>query len=282
MAKPQKAVPEPETTALATIQPPGAIEVHDYSQYADAGFENVTENDFAPPLLSVAQSNTPEVKDGLVRYGDFFSRVLGQHWTGPIKIIPVFSTCRYVEWRTRKAGGGFVASHAADSDVALKARKEQPFGKRQVERMIDGNRVLHDLVQTQYLYCLMYDYHEDQWIPMIIPFTSTKLTGFRNFLSKARGLRGKKADGTTFGFPMFAHEWLLEAWDDKNAEGDFKNVRLSLAAERAQDCRLPTTSELFSRAQAYHTKSVAGGVRIDDAQMAEAEGSSSGYQDTPF
>lgn len=270
----QSKTEETANTAIVSVEQPGALVVasDDYGQYEDAGFEDVREEDLAPPLLLLAQSNTPEVKRGEAKIGDLICRVLKRVWTLPVQFIPLSVTLRFVVWKPLNQGGGFVASLEPDHPEVVDAMRRQPMGKKQLTRVVEGNRVTYDLVETQYLSLLLLDPESDTWVPMILPLTSTKLTPFRQFLRQAKNLRGKRPDGSSYTFPLFAHRWQLGHRTQVKHNQESEVVTFELAGANAAEARVSATSPEFLMAAAYHKRMRDGGIVIDDAQQAQDAG----------
>lgn len=78
------------------------------------GFENVDSESVAIPFLNIVQSLSPiykdEDKDPAVRLGVIYDTVTKELYTR-VKIVPVAYNRKFIEWKPRESGGGFVAIH---------------------------------------------------------------------------------------------------------------------------------------------------------------------------
>jgi hypothetical protein len=80
------------------------------------GTENIDNADVTIPRLKMAQSLTPEVKDGKLAEGDLFLNVTGQAvWKRGAKALPVIVLSQakeYILWRPREDNGGGILARA--------------------------------------------------------------------------------------------------------------------------------------------------------------------------
>ena len=88
-----------------------------------SGFGNLDlSRDTAIPYINILQSNSPQINPSKAEYvevakvGQFYNTVT-QEVSDSLNVIPVLYQLRYVEWTPREQGGGFVASHSADSGI---------------------------------------------------------------------------------------------------------------------------------------------------------------------
>jgi hypothetical protein len=78
--------------------------------------------DTAIPYISILQTSSPQVNPSKAEYietakaGQLYNTVTQETFDN-VKVIPVFYHLRYVEWKPREQGGGFIASHSADSGI---------------------------------------------------------------------------------------------------------------------------------------------------------------------
>jgi hypothetical protein len=89
-------------------------------------------DDLAIPFIRVLQKGSPEVNPRDSKYvegaeiGDFFNTVTRETYDGQEGIVVVMAayTKSFIEWRTRDAGGGFVADHGANEDALKKTTRD--------------------------------------------------------------------------------------------------------------------------------------------------------------
>lgn len=78
------------------------------------GFEEMTSDSFTIPFLNIVQSLTPiyqqENKSADIKLGAIYDSV-SQEAYQKIRVIPVLFRRKWIEWKPRELGGGFVAIH---------------------------------------------------------------------------------------------------------------------------------------------------------------------------
>lgn len=202
----------------------------DFGDDIGAGFENQTSADFSIPFLGVLQAMSPQVRDpddgGIegARAGMILNTATEEVFGGKegMEFVPALTEHVFVEWVPREKGGGIVARHTADSPVVAKAKAQRgSFGKLQTEQ---GN----DLVETFYMYGVTAFDGEPKEMA-VIAFTSTKIKSYRAFNNKVGAFQIKRPDGTKFKPPLFSHVVQLTTVKEKNAKGEFYNIKLSPA-----------------------------------------------------
>ena len=78
--------------------------------------------DTAIPYISILQTSSPQVNPSKAEHiesakaGQLFNTVT-QETFDTLEVIPVFYHLKYVEWKPREQGGGFINSHDADSGI---------------------------------------------------------------------------------------------------------------------------------------------------------------------
>lgn len=217
-----KALAEREETGVAAYDP---------TEFAGAGFDNQTADDLQMPMLDIIQSNSPQLKKENEKFiegaqqGQIFNTVTNKVLGEEIEIIPVIYTHATVEWRDRKHGGGFIASH--DPKAALVIESVAEHGTRFGKIPVKGNPQ-HQLVETIYLYAVV----PGQELPVIIPFTSTKIPVFKKFNTRYTSIQRPRPDGEgKYTPPFFQHRVRLGVRAQSNTKGDFYNYTLTPAIE---------------------------------------------------
>jgi hypothetical protein len=172
-----------------------AIQVSDYGTDASAGFENQTAADRSIPFLGILQDLSPIVKPRDPAYikgaeaGMLLITAMNRIISGEkgIVFIPVLTEHVFSEWKPNR--GGYVGRHAIDAPIVLKAQGKAKDRKLKTD---DDN----DLTETFYVYGLGFEPKvdltkerptsvaeiidlNDEGIPMIAPFVSTKITPYK-------------------------------------------------------------------------------------------------------
>ena len=229
------------------------------------GFENTTADDYAIPYLSIAQSNSPQLKksngkfiDGLEQ-GQLFDTVEGSFFEG-VNIIPVYRERYYVEWVPRDSGGGFVERHAIESDIIAQTTPNEK-GR---DILPNGN----EIIDTVYLYSLIVG---DDGInrPVVISFARTSMKKYKNLMSRARNIRIEGPNGP-FNPPLFSHIYTMKTVTETSKAGEeYFNWEIDGAPA------LIGTADLLSEAKSLR-EAVASGTRTAAEPEDESAGSSGG------
>jgi len=122
----------------------GALATNLFEADANAGSQNMTQEDLALPFLKVLGQLSPEVNKRDGKYvegaepGMILNTVTNEVFDGAkgIDVLPVFYERKYVEWQDRGEGKGApVAIHNADSDIVSTTTRDKSFK----DRLPNGN-----------------------------------------------------------------------------------------------------------------------------------------------
>lgn len=208
-------------------------------QYAGAGFEDMQGQDFGVPFLYICQANSPQLLAGnqlyieAARPGKIFNTQTGAVYSD-ITIIVINYTFRYVEWKPREAGGGWVASYRRTEepkDITI-----DPATNRQYRP--NGNVI----VQTSYYFTMV---KEDKWNKAIVPMYSTQLKHSRRLNTM---MIGKTMDDGKIA-PIFSYFYHLSTTQEKNNKGVWYGWKIDPAGE-------VNDISLFNMAAEAHDKQV--------------------------
>jgi hypothetical protein len=210
--KTTKKLAKVEEQALAPV-------LEDMFADAGAGFEEADQEAYSIPYLNILQSNSPQCDDEIIqgRPGMFFNTATQELYDGKegVLFIPCMMQRRFVEWRPREQGGGFVGAHLPeDIDTTQMAR--------------DGGKFITSsgtyLMDTRYHYGLVLKGDGD-FEAVVLPLSSTQLKASRNWMT---GMRGQKAvnpkTGQRMPLPMFAQVWRLSSVAQSNDKGSWKGL----------------------------------------------------------
>jgi hypothetical protein len=187
---------------------------------ADQGFENTTSDELSVPFLNLLQALSPQIDEEDPQYvegakaGLYYNTVSDE-----LSKEIVFHAAAYqhvfVEWVPREAGGGFVAVHDRNSDTVKNAISAN--GGSAIDLKLGEN----DLIETYYLYAMIQD-AEGDFGQVVVPFTSTKIKAFRDWLTRARQLMQPRANGKgKYRVPMAAVRYRLGIAKTENEKGKF-------------------------------------------------------------
>jgi hypothetical protein len=220
---------DPATTALTgaalTTAAPGgppADLADDMEALAGAGISDRPE-DASTPWLVVLQKGSPEVNKHEPEYvpgaeaGDFMHSITKRLWKqaegGPC-VLQAFFQKNEVEWVPRGSGGGYVATHDANTALGRQVTLVQaPGGSKRMLRMLpNGNQ----LVETNYHFLIDVDAMD----MMVLGLTSTGLGFSRRWTAAMKSHKIRGANGPVIA-PSFTRVYQLKTLYQKNDQGDW-------------------------------------------------------------
>lgn len=240
--KPSKAVAKKETGALANV---------DWGNYAGAGTEEASADDYALPFLYVLQTNSPQVNkhDGAYVEGAEAGMILNtvtNELFERVEVIPVAFHKEYVEWVPRDEGGGFVGRYQMSNPPADAKPDAEKFG-----RLVRENG--HHLVDTKYHYVLGINPDTGETFQAVITMTSTQIKKSRRWLSMIGGRRVGEGDNKVVP-PSFAFTYTLSTQPESNEHGNWYGWSISPGP-------MLQSMGLFNEAKAMYDAVKAGNVK---------------------
>lgn len=180
---------------------PAVADMSGYEAYAGQGLEDISTEDKGLPFFEVLQPLSPEVDEiEGAQPGMIINKATKELFTS-IRFVPACRSHVYTEWVPRDSGGGLVGTHQLTDKVVQDARGKQRVGKHE---LANGN----ELIETFYLYGMVLD-EDDNPLPAVISFTSTKIAAYKQLTTRADSLMFRAGDGRKLKFPWFAHVWKL-------------------------------------------------------------------------
>ena len=200
--------------------------------------------DTAIPYISILQSGSPQLNPSKAEYietakaGQLYNTVT-QEAVSELKVIPVFYHLRYVEWKPREQGGGFIASHSADSGVLGRATRDPMTNKHVLE---NGNHI----VQTAYHYVLVLN--NGGYQNAVISMASSQLKKSRRWNSLMLSQKIKGPSGM-FTPPTYAFTYKLSTVSESNDRGSWFGFQVE-KGEQVTDASIYGEGKAFSTAAA--------------------------------
>ena len=198
--------------------------------------------DTAIPYISILQSGSPQLNPSKAEYietakaGQLYNTVT-QEAVSELKVIPVFYHLRYVEWKPREQGGGFIASHSADSGVLGRAARDPMTNKYVLE---NGNHI----VQTAYHYVLVLN--NGGYQNAVISMASSQLKKSRRWNSLMLSQKIKGPSGM-FTPPTYAFTYKLSTVSESNDRGSWFGFQVE-KGEQVTDASIYGEGKAFSTA----------------------------------
>lgn len=214
---------------------------------AGQGFEGASQEDYALPFVKLLQALSPQLSKNdaafipEARPGDIVISTSGALFAGEdgIRVIPVTFSKKYLEYRKRTNGGGFVASYDTKDDG--------------LNSMQDGN----ELVDTANHFVLFED-SEGNLKPACLSMSSSKLKVSRKWLSVMADVIIQTPKGAK-GAASFAKTYRVTSVEETNRRNE-KYFSYAINAEGW------TSKPAFEAAKGMRDRLEAGELRTDFAQ----------------
>jgi len=262
MAKNAVAVAQPMSGAVATI---GGM---DLEQFAGAGLQEVKATDLAIPFLRILAQLSPQVnkRDGAyvqgAEAGDIYHTVSNTAFKGAdgITVVPCYFQHRFLEWKPREKGGGFVGSHRADDAIVKTTRRDDR-----------GNDVLPNgnlLVNTYQFFVLLLTEEGPQ--RCMIAMSSSQVTKAKKWLTVMESQTFRASTGSLLTYPMFYNKYRLVTVPQQNDKGSWYGWEIQKIGPLNED-----ESHLFQMG-AQFMKAISAGdvvVREDQEETSSTESS---------
>ena len=194
----------------------GALSTNIFEADANAGSQNMTQEDLALPFLKVLGQLSPEVNERDGKYvqgakpGMILNTVTNEIYDGTkgIDVLPVFYERKYVEWKDRGEGKGApVAIHNADSDIVSTTTRDKSFKDRLPNGIYLENTANHFVVILG-----------DSPQTALISMKATQLKISRKWNSMMMGIKMQGKNGL-FTPPTYSHIYKLRTVQQSNDKG---------------------------------------------------------------
>lgn len=249
MAKEVAVKEEPKVVALPMT--------NEFEQFGSMGFSEVTTEDLAIPFLRILAQLSPEVNKRDGKYvqgaeaGMIYNTVLRKAYDGEkgVLIVPCHYSKRFLEWRPRSSGGGFVASYTPEEAARMKVTRND----RNEDILPNGNL----LTPTAQFFVLFV--HDEGVQPSLLSMTSTQLKKARKWLTQMQAMTAKGKNGT-YTLPMFSHMYRVKTVAESNDKGDWFGY--DIAKERPLNMGNESDNDLVQQAVKFAQSVKAGDVKI--------------------
>ena len=192
----------------------GALATNVFEADANAGSQNITQEDLALPFLKVLGQLSPEVNKKDSKYtagaepGKIYNTVTTELYD-EIDVLPVFYKRQYVEWQDRGTSmGAPVAIHEVNSGVINEATRD----KMNKDRLPNGNY----LENTANHFVVLLSGSTPSTALISMKATQLKISKKWNTMMMSIKMRGK--DGL-FTPPTYSHIYRLKTVQKSNDKG---------------------------------------------------------------
>ena len=194
----------------------GALATNLFEADANAGAENISQEDLALPFLKVLGQLSPEINKVHAKYiedaepGMILNTVSGHLYDGKkgVEVIPVHYKRQLVEWKDRGSSTGApVAIHSADSDIMSKTTRDKSYK----DRLPNGNYI--ENTANHFVILL-----GDNPTTALISMRATQLKVSRKWNSMMMGIKLQGKSGL-FTPPTYSHIYNLKTVQMSNDKG---------------------------------------------------------------
>ena len=203
-------------TQITKRENAGALSTNLFEADADAGSQNISQEDLALPFLKVLGQLSPEVNKRNGKYvegaepGMILNTVTNDIYDGSkgIEVLPVYYQRQYVEWQDRgESKGAPVAIHSAASDIMSKTTRDKSYK----DRLPNGNYI--ENTANHYVVLL-----GKTPTTALISMKATQLKVSRKWNSMMMGIKMQGANGL-FTPPTYSHIYKLKTVQMSNDKG---------------------------------------------------------------
>jgi hypothetical protein len=192
----------------------------EFSEYANAGMENIGARDLMVPRLSIIQKLSYELdpKDGRyipdAKEGDIYDAATGDLFPDGVVFLPCHYAMSWIQWAPRSSGRGLVEIHKDDGILT-----KTTLNERRKPMLPNGDYI----AETAQFYGFNLTAGGRR---SFIPMTSTQLKKARKWNMLSTGERVKRADGSEFTPPLFYRSYMLTTVDESNTDGRWKGWKI--------------------------------------------------------
>jgi hypothetical protein len=228
---------------------------------ASAGFDGMSQDDFALPFLRLLTNTSPEVGDveGALP-GMIYNSVTGELFDGKkgITVVPCAYVRQYIEWQPRGTGSGApVHIYPATSDILSRTNRDQGDNKDYLD---NGNYI--ENTANHYVMVMS----DDAPFPALIVMKSTQLKKSRKWNSMMHSVKLRGKNGL-FTPPMYSQIYRLTTVAESNDKGKWFGWEI----ERIGSVE---SGDVYSMCKAFALSVGAGDVKVKHEYASEGSGGS--------
>jgi len=234
----------------------------EFEDFAGLGMDQVSTDDMSIPFLRVLAQLSPQVnkRDGAyvqgAEAGMIYDTVANEVFDGEqgVLVVPCYYSRRYVEWKPREKGGGYVNSYGANDPIVNTTYRDDR-----------GNDVLPNgnlLSNTAQFFLLRLD---ESGIPQrcLLTMTSTQLKKARKWVTQMQSRTAMGKNGL-YTLPMMSQVYRLRTVEERNDKGSWFGWEVAHAREVNLNNQNDKT--LFQMAVDFSKSVKAGEVKVKEDQ----------------
>tara|TARA_R110002020_G_scaffold201423_1_gene404062 strand:+ start:2404 stop:3231 length:828 start_codon:yes stop_codon:yes gene_type:complete len=226
-----------------------STKVIDFTNYANAGFENVDAQEMAIPFLKIASSQTPEVKKSNSKFvegldqGDIFNSVTKDFYKA-VHVVPCAFRVRGVEWSPLGEGTGAPVKIYKPEDIPTLTKGADG----EDHYMINGAISPTYIVRTaEYFVLRLNEDGSFERTQIIMQKTQYKKSRYWNTMMMNQKIQSPS--GSLVTLPMFANVYKMEGVQEANKKNDWWGWKIILD-KSVNDLKNP--SYIVEEAKHFH------------------------------
>lgn len=247
----------------------------EFEDFAGFGMDQVRQEDMSIPFLRILAQLSPQVnkRDGAyvdgAEAGMIYNTVANEAYDGEegVLVIPCYYNRRYVEWKPREKGGGYVNSYDVDDRVVHTTYRDD----RGNDILPNGNLLSNT---AQFFVLLVAPDGTAQ--RCLITMTSTQLKKARKWVTQMQSRTAVGKNGM-FVLPMMSQVYRMRTVEERNDKGSWFGWEIS----HSRPLDLPAERMLFDMGVEFSTAVRAGEVKVKEEQGADFV-STPRDEDVPF
>jgi len=254
-------------------QSTAVVVAEEFEAFAALGMDQVRSEDMSIPFLRILAQLSPQVnkRDGAyvdgAEAGMLYNTVANEAYDGEkgVLVIPCYYNRRYVEWKPREKGGGYVNSYDVDDKIVNTTYRDDR-----------GNDVLPNgnlLTNTAQFFVLLLS---EDGMPQrcLITMTSTQLKKARKWVTQMQSRTAMGKNGM-FVLPMMSQVYRLRTVEERNDKGSWFGWEIS----HERSLNLGYEKPVFDLGVSFSKSVRAGEVKVKEDQGTESFGSSDNETD---
>ena len=249
-------------TAVATKNETALVLATSFEDDASAGFNGMSQEDFALPFMRLLTSTSPEVGEvaGALP-GMIYNTVTGEIFDGKkgIQVVPCAYVRQYIEWQPRGTGSGApIHIYPATSDVLSRTTRDPGDNKDYLD---NGNYI--ENTANHYVMVIAED---GTPFPALIVMKSTQLKKSRKWNSMMHSVKLRGKNGL-FTPPMYSQIYRLTTVAESNDKGKWFGWEIERVGTIESD-------DMYQTCKAFALSVGAGDVKVKHEEASENAGGS--------
>ena len=233
------------------------LKVMSFEDASGIGFGEATTEDMSIPFIRILDKGSPQVnkRDGAhvegAEAGSIYNTVSNEAYDGEtgVVVVPCYFNRRYIEWKPRDLGGGYMGSYLPTDPIVGTTLKND----KNADVLPNGNTLVNT---AQHFVLLSY---EGNYSRALITMSSTQLKKSRRWLTQMNALTAMGKNGP-YTLPMMSHLYKLTTVPEQNDMGSWFGWTIN--KERQIDLSDSYEKHLFEAGIAFAQSVQAGEVEV--------------------